>query len=96
MEGFATDPCRLRKVDSQQAKVNPAEIGCACRHRNVGAPQSCPSGRSWFRFSQIFRGDEARIREHQRRYVERFQGAAEPMILVAGAANSWKPLAKAV
>jgi 2-polyprenyl-3-methyl-5-hydroxy-6-metoxy-1,4-benzoquinol methylase len=57
--------------------------------QSAGAAPARPSHATpiaidWFRFSQVFRGQEDRIREHQKRYVARFQGATEVLDLGCG------------
>ncbi|MGD1095787.1 MAG: methyltransferase domain-containing protein [Bryobacteraceae bacterium] len=57
--------------------------------QSAGAAPARPSHTTpvaidWFRFSQVFRGQEDRIREHQKRYVARFQGATEVLDLGCG------------
>jgi O-antigen chain-terminating methyltransferase len=48
------------------------------------ADGSAPIAIDWFRFAQVFRGPEERIREHQKQYVARFQGAPDVLDLGCG------------
>jgi len=49
----------------------------------VGA-EPAPVSIDWLRFAEQFRGSEERVREHQRRYLARFAGAADLLDLGCG------------
>ena len=48
----------------------------------------------WLRFADNFRGPESDIREHQKSYVDRFEGATVFSTSAAGAASFWMPRAR--
>jgi 2-polyprenyl-3-methyl-5-hydroxy-6-metoxy-1,4-benzoquinol methylase len=50
-------------------------------------PSAAPVSIDWLHFAQVFRGSEDRIRESQKRYVDKFRGAAgvfDPAVLDLG------------
>ncbi len=49
-----------------------------------GSGTAGPIQIDWLRFADVFRGPEARIREHQKRYVAKFDGAKEVLDLGCG------------
>ena len=49
-----------------------------------GVAPTAPIAIDWFRFAQVFRGSEDRIREHQKRYVEKFRGSSDVLDLGCG------------
>ena len=48
------------------------------------AMEPAPVSIDWLRFAEQFRGSEERVREHQRRYIARFAGAADVLELGCG------------
>jgi O-antigen chain-terminating methyltransferase len=68
------------KLIRQKAVAESALAAAAGPRANGAAPIAI----DWFRFAQVFRGSEERIREHQKQYVERFKGAADVLDLGCG------------
>lgn len=67
------------KLIRQKAQIVPAS-----RPAQPSTTAAIPIEIDWLRFAQVFRGPEARIREHQERYVEKFAGATEVLDLGCG------------
>jgi O-antigen chain-terminating methyltransferase len=65
----------------RQKAVAESALAAASGPRASGA---APIAIDWFRFAQVFRGSEERIREHQKQYVERFKGATDVLDLGCG------------
>jgi O-antigen chain-terminating methyltransferase len=68
------------KLIRQKAVATAASGGAPAPHANGAAPIAI----DWFRFAQVFRGPEERIREHQKSYVARFTGATDVLDLGCG------------
>ncbi|MBZ5602444.1 MAG: class I SAM-dependent methyltransferase [Acidobacteriia bacterium] len=65
------------KLIRQKASVAPIEAPV------VGSPKP-QVDIDWFRFADVFRGSEERIREHQKMYLEKFAGAADLLDIGCG------------
>jgi SAM-dependent methyltransferase len=65
---------RQRLLAQTAPSASPAQV----------AAEPAPVSIDWLRFAEQFRGSEERVREHQRRYLPRFAGAAEVLDLGCG------------
>ncbi len=68
------------KLIRQKAVAGSAPSASASPRDGSAAPITI----DWCRFAQVFRGSEDRIREHQKRYVARFEGASGVLDLGCG------------
>ncbi len=81
----------LEEIRGQYEKIIHHELKLI-RQKSAVAPAPTPAqplprapiAIDWFRFADVFRGSEERIRERQKMYVAKFQGAAEILDLGCG------------
>jgi len=74
----------LEEIRGQYEKIIHHELKLI-RQKSAAAPAPTPAqpltpapvAIDWFRFADVFRGSEERIREHQKMYLAKFSGAAE-------------------